>query len=54
MWLPEAYEKKLGIELEQLETETKMAYVTSWERMGIRKGKQQGLEEGRAEGIRGT
>lgn len=50
MWLPEAYEEKLGIELEQLETETKMAYVTSWERMGIRKGLQQGLEEGRKKG----
>jgi len=42
MWLPEIYDEKLKTDLKRLNTEKKMQYVTSWERMGIKKGELQG------------
>jgi len=45
--LPPEQERLVERELEQIEEEQRMAYVTSWERMGL----EQGLEQGRAEGM---
>ncbi len=38
MRLPEELKVRLGDELQRLEREKKMEYVTSWERHGIKKG----------------
>jgi flagellar biosynthesis/type III secretory pathway protein FliH len=51
MRLPEALEQKLWQDIEQLEGEKKMKYVTSIERMAIERGLQQGLEQGVLKGI---
>ena len=54
MRLPEALEQQLWQEIEILEENENMQYVTSVERMGIAKGmakgKQEGLQEGKQEG----
>ncbi len=47
MKLPEGLETKFSIELAMFEDEKKMPYVTSIERVGIRKGLEQGLEQGK-------
>lgn len=52
MWLPKIYEQKLRMDLERLDTEKTMQYVTSWERMGIEKGRQEGLLQGKAATLR--
>ena len=52
MWLPKIYEQKLRTDLERLDTEKKMQYVTSWERMGIEKGIEKGLVQGKAAMLR--
>jgi len=44
--LPEGLEKKLFQEISKLEEGHKMAYVTTWERMGIKKGVEIGVEKG--------
>ncbi len=55
MRLPEALEQQLWQEIEILEENENMQYVTSVERMGIAKGmakgKQEGLQEGKQEGL---
>ena len=48
--LPENLEQEFRVELIAFEEEEKMPYVTSVERIGIRKGLEQGLEQGRQEG----
>ncbi|MCP4154228.1 MAG: hypothetical protein GY757_41265 [bacterium] len=53
--LPEELEKQLKQEIIILEEESKMAYVTSWERIarkeGIEDGRKEGKKEGKKEGI---
>lgn len=44
--LPEAAEDRLWAELQQYEEQQVMRYVTSVERIGIKKGLQQGLQQG--------
>jgi hypothetical protein len=48
MRLPEELEQQLWQEIETLEENEKMQYVTSVERMGIAKGRQEGLLKGEA------
>ena len=48
MALPKALETQLSQEIEPLDVEKKMQYVTSWERMGIEKGREEGLLRGKA------
>lgn len=50
MQLPEELEHCFWQELEQYEEEMAMPYVTSVERIGIKKGHLQGLKDGRKEG----
>ncbi len=50
MGLPDALEQWLWQDIEAIEGETEMLYVTSVERLAIQKGLQQGLEQGRLEG----
>jgi hypothetical protein len=50
MALPEELEEQFGIEIEAFEEEQQMSYVTSIEKIGIKKGKEEGLKEGLAEG----
>ncbi|MGD0958601.1 MAG: cytosolic protein [Methylomonas sp.] len=50
MKLPESLEQQLWHEIEILEENEKMQYVTSIERMAIAKGREEGLEKGREEG----
>ena len=45
--LPSNEEERLWQEIQTLEEEQNMPYITSVERMGMRKGLEQGLEEGR-------
>jgi hypothetical protein len=49
--LPEALETAYLEDIQQLEEEIKMRYVTSAERIGIRKGIELGREKGRQEGL---
>ncbi|MEK7729036.1 MAG: hypothetical protein AAB354_11530 [candidate division KSB1 bacterium] len=55
MHLPEELDEKISEEIKILEEKTSMPYVTSFERIGIRKGtaigRAQGLAEGIAEGL---
>ena len=44
--LPEGLQNKLTQEINKIEEEYKMPYVTSWERSGLKKGREQGLKEG--------
>lgn len=39
------------MEIQKLEEEAKMEYVTSVERIGIKKGMQQGIQQGMQQGI---
>jgi hypothetical protein len=50
MALPEPLEIKYSQALEQLEKERKMRYITSIERIGIKKGLEKGLEQGLEQG----
>jgi len=43
--LPKKYQDKLTREIIRLEEETKMPYVTSWEKEGIKKGKKEGSKK---------
>lgn len=45
MTLPIELEQRFRLDLEQIETEVKMRYVTSIERMAIQKGRQEGMRE---------
>ena len=49
--LPEALEERLWSEIRRFEEVQKMPYVTSVERIGIRKGIAQGLEKGLEQGL---
>jgi hypothetical protein len=49
--LPEELEAVVEREIEALEEGEQMAYVTSWERLGMARGKAEGKAEGRAEGV---
>ncbi|PNW40593.1 UNVERIFIED_CONTAM: hypothetical protein BEN50_14725 [Euhalothece sp. KZN 001] len=51
MRLPQDLEVAFEQEIEQFEEETRMSYMTSWERRGREKGRQEGKEEGIQEGI---
>ncbi|MEE8524407.1 MAG: hypothetical protein V3T72_10790, partial [Thermoanaerobaculia bacterium] len=50
MVLPEELEQRFDIQLRQLEGETKMPYVTRFERRAIERGRAEGFAEGRNEG----
>ncbi|MGR9014602.1 MAG: Rpn family recombination-promoting nuclease/putative transposase, partial [Gammaproteobacteria bacterium] len=50
MRLPEELEQQLWLEIETIEESKKMQYVTSVERIGIAKGRQEGRQEGLQEG----
>jgi flagellar biosynthesis/type III secretory pathway protein FliH len=49
--LPQELEDGVWQEIEKYEEERKMPYITSVERIGIRKGREEGLEEGRQQGL---
>ena len=51
MKLPQDIEEGFWEEIRQYEEERNMPYVTSVERIGIKKGIQQGIQQGRREGI---
>ncbi|TXT38844.1 MAG: hypothetical protein FD135_2635 [Comamonadaceae bacterium] len=51
MKLPEHFKKQLCQNIDHLEQERKMAYVSSFEEVGIEKGMQAGIQAGRQEGI---
>jgi len=51
MKLPQDMEEGFWEEIRQYEEEKNMPYVTSVERIGIKKGLQQGIQQGRREGI---
>lgn len=51
MQLPVELERAFKDDLQQLEEEKRMPYITSIERMGIEKGRAEGREEGREEGL---
>ena len=44
--LPAGLEARLQAELVQLERERQVPYITSFERMGIEKGRQEGIQQG--------
>jgi flagellar biosynthesis/type III secretory pathway protein FliH len=50
--LPEELEPQFWADLTLIEQESGMAYVTSVERMALRKGEEIGLQKGREEGVR--
>ena len=50
MSLPEKLEKGLWTEIQKFEEETKMAYVSSVERIGIKKGLERGMQQGMQQG----
>ena len=50
MKLPEGLDQQLWREIETIEENDKMQYITSVERMGIAKGRVEGRNEGRLEG----
>ncbi|WP_035257048.1 hypothetical protein, partial [Desulfatirhabdium butyrativorans] len=52
MCLPEELDRHFSDTISQLEEEKKMPYVTSVERLGIKKGIVQGMEMGRQEGMK--
>ncbi len=49
--LPEEFDEKFWADLNEYEEENKMEYVTSVERIGIRKGIAIGHEQGQHEGL---
>ncbi|MBK6998766.1 MAG: DUF4351 domain-containing protein [Rhodoferax sp.] len=48
MWLPEYLSDQMWQNVETIEQEKKVAYVSSVERIGIKKGMQQGIQQGEA------
>jgi hypothetical protein len=52
MALPPELERRFRVEMEALEQEQKMPYITSVERIGREDGRQEGLQVGREEGMR--
>jgi flagellar biosynthesis/type III secretory pathway protein FliH len=49
--LPEELENEFWYEIEQYEEERRMPYVTSVERIGVKKGIEQGIEKGLEKGL---
>lgn len=49
--LPSELEREFQYEVEQLEVERKMRYITSFERLGMEKGLEKGIEKGLIKGI---
>ena len=43
--MPEGLENQLADEIEKIEEEHKMTYVTSWERIAEKKGRLEGIIE---------
>lgn len=50
MRLPATLQQRLWQDVDAMDEEKRMAYVTTWEQRGIEKGREQGLEQGRALG----
>jgi len=50
MRLPTTLQQRLWQDVDAMDEEKRMAYVTTWEQRGIEKGREQGLELGRAQG----
>ncbi|MCP3963278.1 MAG: DUF4351 domain-containing protein [bacterium] len=50
--LPTELDAQFGQEIERLEAETRMQYVTTWERKGIEKGIEKGIQQGEASLLR--
>lgn len=50
MVLPDAFAERFDDEIVRYEEEQKMQYVTTFERIGIKKGREEGRQEGREEG----
>ena len=48
--LPEELDEEFWAQVRELDEEKKMPYITSIERIGIRKGREEGLKEGKEEG----
>ncbi|MGE5343871.1 MAG: DUF4351 domain-containing protein, partial [Candidatus Omnitrophota bacterium] len=48
--LPEAYNKRINAVYKEIEEETKMEFLTSFERVAMRKGKKEGIDIGKKEG----
>ncbi len=53
MRLPEEMERSFRAEMRRYEEDKKMEYITSVERIGIKKGMDQGIQQGIAEGLIG-
>jgi predicted transposase YdaD len=51
MALPNELEDEFWAEVDQIEVENKMPYISSVERIGIKKGIEIGRQEGRQEGL---
>ena len=51
MSLPEEAEERIWREIQEHEEAERMTYITSVERIGIKKGRQQGIREGLLDGI---
>ncbi|MFA7242388.1 MAG: DUF4351 domain-containing protein [Sulfuricellaceae bacterium] len=51
MRLPDSLEQKLWQNIEQIEGETRMRYVTSVERLAAERGMQQGIQQGVQQGM---
>ena len=47
---PATLQQRLWQDVDAMDEEKRMAYVTTWEQRGIEKGREQGLEQGRALG----
>jgi flagellar biosynthesis/type III secretory pathway protein FliH len=50
--LPKAIELRVEKEIEAFEQEKQMPYVTSFERLGLERGKKQGMERGKKQGMK--
>ncbi|MCP3958110.1 MAG: DUF4351 domain-containing protein [bacterium] len=50
--LPPELDSRFNQEIERFEAETRMRYVTTWERKGIEKGIQKGIQQGEASLLR--
>jgi hypothetical protein len=51
MSLPAALQQRLWQDVDEMDQEKRMAYVTTWEQRGIEKGIQAGIEKGMEKGL---
>jgi hypothetical protein len=49
--LPPEMEEQLQVEIHRFEEERRMPYVTSVERIALKRGRQEGLQQGLAQGL---